>query len=120
MLSIVSLSERHLDSKGYIDALTAELEEPPYLRLLSAAKGFPQLSFKEILERYAYFLDFMAKKDHRDALSAVEHTDRYVAAINNPFPVMKLNSDVMQTEMVRIICQLPQHVRDKVFEWFLL
>lgn len=120
VLSIVSLAEEHLATDAYTEALVQELERPPVLRLASAAKRLQPLSLTDIYERYAYFLEFMAKKEHREALAKVNHADRYNAIIENPFPCMKLNSDLVEKEMIRVIGQLPAHVRENIYKWFLL
>ena len=43
-----------------------------------------------------------------------------LADLGNPFLPMKLNSDLMHREMVRLMDQLPLHVRHRIYDWFLL
>ncbi len=120
MLSIVVLAEDDLgDDDAYVVRLLDNLTEPPIYRLLWAAEK-TGVDVRDVLERYAYFLEFMAVEDNRNALARVEHGDRYGVKLTNPFPVMKLNSDQMHDAMLRAIYELPLHTRDRLFDWFLL
>ena len=44
----------------------------------------------------------------------------YEIDLNNPFPMMKLNSDVLYSEMSKLIQEQEAHIRQRIFNWFLL
>ena len=120
-MAIAALAERHSqDSSRFQKGLVTELDRPPVLRLVAALQSAYSVSLGEMLERYAFFLEFMAGEDRRRALSRVKHDSRYEVRMDNPFPTVKLNSDVMHREIVRVIEELPQHIRHRVLNWFLL
>ena len=44
----------------------------------------------------------------------------YEIDLNNPFPMMKLNSDVLHSEMSKLIQEQEAHIGQRIFDWFLL
>ena len=61
----------------------------------------------------------MSVDKNRIALAKIEHGARYDIDLQNPFPMMKFNSDLLHHHMVRIIDGLPNSTRQHVFDWFL-
>lgn len=62
----------------------------------------------------------MISVSQRLALSQIDHDARYEIDLNNPFPMMKLNSDVLHSEMSKLIQEQEAHIRQRIFDWFLL
>ena len=121
MISIIYISTLHPNGdKEYISKLLNAFKIPPHKRLLEFIPETQEHSARNILEKYSWFMEFMSKQGHRTKLSKIEHKDRYNPVIENPFPLMKLNSDMMHHEMVDVIENLPSHLRHKVYDWFLL
>ena len=68
-----------------------------------------------IFDHYAWFLRFMESDDNRKKLAGISHGTRFDLVDDNPFPHLKLNSDLMHHAMVKLINELPATIRDKVF-----
>ena len=121
MLAVAAVAERsQYDTEGYTEGILEQFNLPPVLRLATAAKDLQVMSVGEVIERYAWFLEFMSTKEHRDALAKTGHADRYKPSLSNPFPVMKMNSDLLHYAITGLIEELPKHVRDRLYDWFLL
>ncbi len=119
IISIVALAAKHPEGeKEYIEGLLDAFELPPYIRIFEAI-GDKHGLVGELFDRYAWYLEFMSNKDHRKALTKVTHKDRYNPELSNPFPQMKLNSDMLAVEILRIINSLDSYMKQRVFDWFL-
>jgi hypothetical protein len=120
IISIVTLSEKHpLGDSQFVEELLGRLNNVPIERLVIALKDLQPISLSRLVESYALFLAFMAKKENRIALATVEHSARYEMVANNPFPAMKFNSDSLHNEMLTIVEQLGFSVRSRLVSWFL-
>jgi hypothetical protein len=106
---------------NYKEAVLDALGYPPILRLLrSLPSDEHSARVGGILDHYAWFLLFMESNENRLRLANVAHEHRFDLSSNNPFPHLKLNSDLMHDAMIKLIDSLPSTVREKVFAWFLL
>ena len=120
LVSVVKLSERYpRGGDDYGDELLRVLTESPVERLFEAFAATQNTELGKLLETYAYFLKFMSKDDHREALARVPYADRHESRLENPFPAMKLNSDLLHRRIVDIIEGMPLASRRRVFDWFL-
>ena len=121
IVAIVNLAESFPQGdEEYNDKLRQEFLRPPLERLGGALFEEQPIVTGRLLEAYAYFLEFMSNKDHRQALSVVKHEQRYKVSLDNPFPMMKFNSDLLHQHMVQIVNGLPLTKRQRIFDWFLL
>ncbi|WP_089728902.1 DUF294 nucleotidyltransferase-like domain-containing protein [Candidatus Thiosymbion oneisti] len=121
MLSVVSLAQEYTGGEArYFEGLLENFSLPPILRIAKVTGDSQKMAVSRLLKHYAYFLEFMSQEKHRSALSKVDHDQRYDAEIQNPFPGMKFNSDLMHHDMMQIIEGLNLHIRRRVFDWFLL
>lgn len=121
IVSIAKLAERHLrGGSEYEQELLEEFARSPVERLFRALEGVQRTELGQLLETYAFFLKFMSKDAHRRQLSEVSFEERYENELANPFPVMKLNSDLLHRHVVDIIEGMQQSTRRHVLDWFLL
>lgn len=117
-ISVISKDYPH-GKENYIKKLLNAFSMPPCYRLIMAVDGWALNSLREILERFVWFLEFMSKKNHRDALAQIEHHNRYKSDLNNPFPGLKMNSDIMHENMLKVLIAAPNDINRKIFDWFL-
>ena len=122
MVAISALVQQFPSGRlNYKEAVLDTLSYPPVLRLLRA---LPSDEFAarigNILDHYAWFLLFMEAPSNRERLAQIDHDKRFDLTNDNPFPHLKLNSDLMHQAMIKLVDELPATVRDKVFAWFLL
>ena len=121
MMSIVALANTHPDGQdAYKTGLLHAFELSPALRLVNSIADEHRGQVGQILERFAWFLEFMSDNGRRKALSKIEHATRYEIDLNNPFPMMKLNSDALHSAMFRLIQEQEAHIRQRIVDWFLL
>ena len=121
IIAITNLAESFPQGdEEYKHRLCEEFLMPPMERLSGALVATQPIVLGRLLETYAYFLEFMSNDKNRKALSMVEHEKRYRVSLDNPFPMMKFNSDILHNHMVQIINGLPLTVRQRVSDWFLL
>ncbi|MDE0378631.1 MAG: DUF294 nucleotidyltransferase-like domain-containing protein [Rhodospirillales bacterium] len=104
---------------GYTSKLLQELEVSPVARLARALKDTQGVELGRLLETYAFFLRFMSEPSHRQRLSDVAHDERYSNLIDNPFPMLKFNSDLLHRHIVSIIEGMQRSTRQRVLDWFL-
>lgn len=120
IISIVALAAKHPEGeKEYIEGLLDAFQLPPYIRVFKAIYDKHGMLLGELFDRYAWYLEFMANKDHRKALMEVTHKERYNPELSNPFPQMKLNSDMLAVDILRIINSLDSYMQKRIFDWFL-
>ena len=120
IVAIVRLAESFPQGdEGYNNGLREEFCKPPLVRLADALFEQQPIVTGRLLEAYAYFLEFMSKQENRKALSMVEHEQRYQVNLDNPFPMMKFNSDLLHSHIVQIVNGLPLTTRQRIFDWFL-
>ena len=120
IVAIVNLAESFPQGDTeYNEKLRREFLKPPLARLVGALFDEQPIVTGRLLEAYAYFLEFMSEKENRKALSMVEHSRRYRVGLDNPFPMMKFNSDLLHQHMVQIVNGLPLTTRQRIFDWFL-
>jgi hypothetical protein len=104
----------------YKRELLERLAAPPAMRLILAANaGKHTARLATILERYSFFLDFMSEQGNRDALADIEHGERY-ATTHSAYISLKLNSDVLHSEMMALLMEMDGKTRQTVLDWFLL
>ena len=103
----------------YRSGLLEELEVSPVARLGRALRETQGFELGRLLEAYAFFLQFMSKPAHRQRLSQVTHQDRYQNTIDNPFPMLKFNSDLLHRHILEIVEGMQQSTRQRVLDWFL-
>jgi hypothetical protein len=121
LMAVVTLADSNPHgNEPYIDGLLDAFDKPPVQRLFDAVREDQRGNAGRITEPFAWFLEFMAAQPHRDRLAAIAHDQRYVAALDNPFPAVKFNSDRLHQEMLLLIDSLPVHQRHRVLSWFLL
>lgn len=121
IISVVSLAARHPEGeREYVNGLLQAFELPPYIRIFKAIGDKHGILLGDLFERYAWYLEFMSNKEHRKALAKITHTERYNAELSNPFPQMKLNSDMLAVDILRIINSLEAYMQRRIFDWFLL
>jgi hypothetical protein len=121
LISVVVLAERHpRGSESFIQALLDQLELTPVERLVGAVGQEQPIEVGRALEKYAYFLEFMAKADNRKAIAKISHDKRYAISSDNHFPTMKFNSDLMHRHIIDIIKGLSRSNMQRVFDWFIL
>lgn len=121
LLSMTAVATRNpLGENAFTTDLLAEFDRPPITRLFRAIETNLSVRVARILERFAWFLEFMASEKNRNALASVEHSNRHEVSLENPFCAAKLNSDLMHREMVDLVEDLDGHLRERVFDWFLL
>ena len=89
-------------------------------RLVDALINEQSIEVAYLLESYSFFLEFMSEQKNRDALSEIEHKDRYKMDVKNPFPALKYNSDIFHQHIVNLIDGLPPTTRRRMINWFLL
>lgn len=121
IISTISLAATHPEGEQvYFDGLLKAFEVPPYLRIFYALGEKHGVLLGKLLERYAWYLEFMSNSTHREALAKITHAERYNSNLGNPFPQMKLNSDMLANDMFQIINGLEGFMQQRIYEWFLL
>jgi len=109
-----------MDEKSHRAAVSRALELPPYARLITAVPEGGRSALRQLLESYAWFLEFLGVSKNREALRTIEHEDRYQPSLANPFPALKFNSDLIHREMIGVLEGLDRSMRHRVLDWFLL
>jgi hypothetical protein len=121
LMTIVALADSNPQGDDpYITGLLEFFDKSPVQRLFNAVREEHRGNAGRITEPFAWFLEFMAKQDHRDGLAQIAHEKRYEVTLNNPFPAVKFNSDRLHQEMLLLIDSLPAHQRHRMLSWFLL
>ncbi len=121
ILTLVSLAyESNLEKDDYIDNLIKYFNLPPYIRLFKCLNENQYILGKQLLKCYALYLDFMSKEDNRLKLSKIKHEKRYHECDTNPFPFLKINSDMMHSSILQLIDSLNYKEKQKLLDWFLL
>jgi hypothetical protein len=120
IISITLLADMHPQGEnGFKEDLLGIFNLSPMERITNSIGAHQPLAVGRLLESYALFLEFMADEKNREALARVEHADRYNMSLDNAFPVMKFNSDLIQYEMMAIVEQLGSERRSRMMSWFL-
>lgn len=120
MLACAATADRRDDAAKRV---LVELAKSPVDRIVDAVSANSERALPiagQLLESYAWFLEFMATPEHREALAAVGHADRYKPALRNPFPVLKYNSDLLHSRMTDLLKALDPVLQQHVIAWFLL
>ena len=121
IMSIVALANTHPDGQdAYKAGLLRAFKLPPALRLVNSVSDEHRQLTGKILDRFAWFLEFMSDSARREALSKINHGDRYKIDLNNPFPIMKLNSNALHSAISSLIQEQEPRVRQRIVDWFLL
>lgn len=120
MLMMADIGLSTVEPEDAAAAILNALEVAPMVRLLKALPEDVRPACRELLERFIWFIEFMSTQENREALESVSHDSRRQLTSSNPFPALKLNSDVMHHEMLSIIDALPVPMRRRVLDWFLL
>ena len=117
---IAGLAESYpLGGNEYRDRLLEAFEVSPVTRLVDVLGKSQGAEVGRLLETYAVFLRFMSKKAHRERLSGVSHEDRYEYSLDNPFPMLKANSDLLHRHIFDIVEGMQRSTRQRVLDWFL-
>lgn len=120
IMMFAKLSERYpRGDEIYREQLLEELEVSPVARLARVLKDSQGFELGRLLECYAFFLRFMSNQSHRERLADVAHENRYDDLIDNPFPMLKFNSDLLHRHIVEVIEGMPKSTRQRVLDWFL-
>lgn len=120
MIAISAIADKNPRGDGsYIEELLAAFELSPCDRLNDALRKVGVRSTAGLFERFSFFLEYMEDDARRTALAAVEYEGRNNPEIGNPFLPLKLNSDLLHSEMKKILVSLPVSVREVVQDWFL-
>lgn len=101
----------------------AEFAKPPVDRIVDAIESTSKDALPlagQVLESYAWFLEFMADAKNRAALEQVVHKERYRPSMENPFPTLKFNSDLLHTRTTALLEALHPVLLQRVLAWFLL
>ena len=121
IMSMVVLAGDHpKGDAAFKQALLEAFAKSPADRLADAIVGTHRPGLGRLLEAYGNFLEFMSRTENRDALAKVKHENRYTMEPGNPFLPMKLNSDLMHTEIMSIFEELGGSARSRIVGWFLL
>jgi hypothetical protein len=120
MLMMASLSLEAVEEHDVERAFLEKVQQPPLFRLLDALPNQLHPACREFFERFVWFLRFMASPKNRGRLDKVAHEGRHELTEDNPFPALKLNSDVLHREMLHILDSLDPPRRRRVLNWFLL
>jgi hypothetical protein len=121
VISMVMLAEQHpRGEENFTEALLSLFENPPVERLIDALADSQAIEIGRLLENYSLFLSFMSNAKNRERLKSVPHETRYEFGDGNPFPAMKLNSDVIHNYIIDVIDGLRPATRKRIFDWFLL
>ena len=120
IVMFAKLAERYpRGDESYKLQLLQELEVSPVARLARVLEESQGFELGRLLEAYAFFLRFMSNQSHRERLSKVAHEDRYDDLLDNPFPMLKFNSDILHRHILDIIEGMQQSTRRRVLDWFL-
>ena len=121
LMTIVHLADSNPQGDDpYIVGLLEAFDKSPAQRLFDAVREEHLGSVGRIVEPFAWFLEFMAARSHRERLTTVDHDKRYEMVLDNPFPAVKFNSDRLHQEMLSLLDSLPAHQRHRILSWFLL
>lgn len=121
IMSMVTLADDYPQGDvAFKQALLEAFAKSPADRLADAIVGTHRPGLGRLLEAYGNFLEFMSSKENREALAKVKHETRYTMEPGNPFLPMKLNSDLMHTEIMSIFEELGGSVRSRIVGWFML
>ena len=117
---ISKLAESHpLGDNEYRDRLLEAFEVSPVTRLVNVLGESQGSDLGRLLETYSVFLRFMSQESHREHLSKVSHEGRYEYSIDNPFPMLKFNSDLLHRHIFDILEGMQRSTRQRVLDWFL-
>ena len=121
MVPIASLADAHPQGEAeFVRKLRDVFATSPVERLVSISSLRDQRGeLEQLLERYAVFLEFMRETSRRKQLEKIEHSDRYSMEGENPFPMLKANSDLLHVQVMRLIDGLSPTSRRRVYDWFL-
>ena len=108
-----------LGDNEYRDRLLEAFEVSPVTRLVNVLGASQGAEIGRLLEAYAVFLRFMSRKSHRERLSEISHEDRYEYSLDNPFPMLKFNSDLLHRHIFDLIEGMQRSTRQRVLDWFL-
>jgi hypothetical protein len=121
MVAMSALAGRRAQvDAAYRQAILESLSMPPHLRLVSALPEHCTDALRPLLGSYAWFIGFMGSPENRAALISVPYRDRYAVRVDNLFPGLKHNSDLIHREMLDILETLDRPMRHRVLDWFLL
>lgn len=121
LISIVHIADSNpKGDDAYIVGLLEAFDKSPIQRIFNAVSAEHRGLAGRIINAYAWFLDFMSKREHREKLEKVSHEKRYEMSLDNPFHAIKLNSHRLHQELLALIDSLPTHQRHRIIDWFLL
>jgi len=121
LISISSIAEKHpRGQRAYEEELLKLFSLPPYERFLGEIGDSHSVEAGRILECFSVFLEFMACAERRNVLSKVPHDGRYAISMDNPFPALKYNSDLMHSYIVDMLNGMNVSMRRRIIDWFLL
>lgn len=120
MATIAQLAQEYpRGGTEYRDRLTKAFEVSPVARLAEALGELQGFEVGRLLETYSVFLRFMSVESHRALLSKVTHQKRYEYSPENPFPMLKYNSDLLHRHILDIVDGMERSTRQRVLDWFL-
>jgi hypothetical protein len=115
ILMIVHLAKSSMMSPTFEKDLLLGFDKTPIERILS----YGQEASARMLECYATFLSCMAEKETREKLNETKYDERYQLHSDNKFPFLKLNSDLLHSEIMNLTLSQEPIIRNKIFDWFL-
>jgi len=120
MFSLVSIArDNPKGTEGrYEEEILKALSYYPVLRVAINLQDNEKHYLASLLQYYARFLEFMADQKRRKHLDSVNFENR--KDFDLPYLQMKLNSDMLHSEIIQIINSIDQYRRNKLFNWFLL
>jgi hypothetical protein len=117
VLTIASVTEeRGFEAGPLTEALLDAFELPPVARLVKAA-GSQNGVLCELLEQYAWYLQYLSDPGRREELNEVPHESRYE---KGPYAALQWSSRVLHSLMLQLLEQGSPGVRRRVLDWFLL
>ncbi|MCF8070066.1 MAG: nucleotidyltransferase domain-containing protein [Desulfobacterales bacterium] len=120
MLSLTTIARNN--PKGtegdYEKEIIKAFKYKPILRLMTTIDNNKKHYFAALLKYYARFLDFMSDQKRREKIKAVTFEDKNDYML--PYLQMKLNSDLLHAEIMKIVDRIDRYRRQKIYDWFLL
>jgi hypothetical protein len=118
MMGIIACtSDREYEPEIQEAMVTDLLSLSPVERLTFALVQAGMVCHLSVLRVYSRYLSLIGEEGFREALTHVEHHDRYDS---NEFRILKDNSDMLNQRYLDIIEDLPPHWQRHLFSHFLL
>lgn len=114
----------HTDHREeFVSGLLQAFSAAPCFRLFEAVRPEARMAAGRIVDRLAWYLQFMSDNNQRDALKKVSYELRQEPIVDgktNPYLALYNDSRVMHREMLELLDTLDRHQRRLIIDWFLL